>query len=87
MKAISILDEASESRELSQVEWEDRYNLERKLLKILSDEELQWQRKGGEKWILEGDANTSYFHKCANGRKRKMHIATLEHDDQILDST
>jgi len=87
MKTISILDEASENRELSQAEWEERYDLERELLKILSDEEIQWQRKGGVKWILEGDANTGFFHKCANGRKRKMHIAALEHNDQILEST
>lgn len=45
------------------------------------------KEEGGEKWILEGDSNTNYFHKCANGRKRKMHIASLEQGDQILEST
>jgi len=78
MKNITELDEASEVRDLTQEEWEERYNLERELLKLLADEEIQWQRKGGEKWLLEGDMNTSYFHKRANGRKRKMHIAALE---------
>ena len=43
---------------------------------------MQWQRRGGEKWILVGDSNTSYFHKCANGRRRKMQISMLELDNQ-----
>lgn len=42
---------------------------------------MQWQRKGGERWIA-GDSNTSYFHKCANGRRRKMQISMLEVDNQ-----
>jgi len=37
-------------------------------------------------YIGAGDMNTSYFHKRANGRKRKMHIAALEQNDQILDT-
>jgi len=48
----------------------------------LADEEIQWQRRGGEKWILAGDSNFSYFHKCANGRRRKMSITMLEVDGQ-----
>ena len=28
--------------------------------------------------VLAGDPNSSYFHKCANGRRRKLHIAMLE---------
>jgi hypothetical protein len=45
---------------------------------LLSDEEIQWQRRGDEKWLLAGDSNSSYFHKCANRRRRKMHISILE---------
>jgi len=33
---------------------------------------------------LEGDSNTSFFHKCANGRKRKSTIHTLEEGDTVL---
>lgn len=40
---------------------------------------MYWQQRGGEKWILQGDANTSFFfHRCANGRTRKKRIITLE---------
>jgi hypothetical protein len=42
----------------------------------------RYSGKGGgvEKWILVGDSNSSCFHKCANGRRRKMQITMLEVD-------
>jgi hypothetical protein len=82
LRRINVLDEWSNSRPLAQIEWEERYELDKDLQKILPDEELQWQRRGGEKWILAGDSNSSYFHKCANGRRRKMQINMLEVDGQ-----
>jgi len=72
MKRITTLDEWSNSRTLARIEWTERYELEKSLQQILADEEIQWQRRGGEKWILAGDSNFSYFHKCANGIRRKM---------------
>lgn len=33
---------------------------------------------------MEGDANTSYFHMSANGRKRKKTIVSLEHEGVIV---
>lgn len=60
------------------MEWDERYELEKLLQQILTDEEIQWQRRGGEKWILAGDSNSNYFHKCANGRRSKMKISMLE---------
>jgi hypothetical protein len=36
--------------------------------------------EGGIKWILEGDANTGYFHSTANGRRRKCRIEFLDTD-------
>ena len=66
------LDEWSDSRDLSLAEWEERYILDMSLQHILTDEEIQWLRRGGEKWLLQGDSISNYFHKCANGRKRKM---------------
>lgn len=82
MSRISLLDEWSENRVLSQEEWEERYALDKALQDIMSDEEIQWQRRGGEKWVLQGDTNSSYFHKCANGRRRKMQVTMLEIDGQ-----
>lgn len=84
LKRIATLDDWSNSRPLAQIEWNERYALERMLQQILADEELQWQRRGGEKWILAGDSNSSFFHKCANGRRRKMKISMLEVDGQEI---
>jgi hypothetical protein len=36
------------------------------------------------KWILAGDSNSSFFHKCSNGRRRKMKIAMLEADGRDI---
>jgi hypothetical protein len=80
LNRINLLDDWSLSRPLAQIEWEERYNLEMNFQQILTDEEMKWQRRGGEKWILQGDSNSSYFHKCANGRRRKMLINMLEID-------
>lgn len=77
---IGVLDELSDSSNLSLDEWEERYNLDKQLQQILTDEEVQWQRRSGVKWILEGDSNSSYFHKCASGRKKKMQVSMLEVD-------
>lgn len=68
---IEECDRIAESRDLSNNEWGDRYEKEGELMKIYEKEELMWQRRGGENWILKGDANTSYFYGVANGRKRK----------------
>lgn len=35
---------------------------------------------GVVKWITQGDANTSFFHSCANGRRRKSFIFSLDHE-------
>jgi hemerythrin superfamily protein len=80
MSRISMLDEWSDNRDLSQSEWEERYSSDKALQQILIDEEIQWQRRGGQKWLLQGDSNSNYFHKCANGRKRKMQVTMLEID-------
>jgi hypothetical protein len=35
-------------------------------------------------WILKGDANTNYFHTCANGRRRKTRICSLESEEGVI---
>jgi len=57
---------------------------EEELEKLMEAEELYWQRRGDEKWVLEGDLNTAFFHLVANGRKRKKHIFSLVENNQTL---
>lgn len=59
-------------------EWEERINLEENLDRINAIEELQWKQKVGKNWILQGDANTQFFHQFVNGRRRKKTITILE---------
>lgn len=70
---------------MSNTEWMDRYEKEDELMKIYENEELMWQRRGGENWLLKGDANTSYFHTVANGRKRKCLIRSLMEGDRTIE--
>jgi len=78
-------DKLAEERVLSNSEWSDRYEKEDELMKIYENEELLWQRIGGENWLLKGDANTGYFHGIANGRKRKCHIRNLVDGDRTIE--
>lgn len=69
----------------------DGYQLDRKVwlicenLKSLEQEELYWYERSHENWLLQGDNNTIYFHKCANGRKRKNQIICLENDGLLIE--
>lgn len=85
MREIKNIEDEADHRNLSSDEWQKRYFLEGKLNQIYSDEEKYWQGRSGEKWLLEGDANTSFFHGVANGRKRKSLIRALEEDGRIIE--
>ena len=47
-------------------------------------EELQWKQKVGNNWILQGDANTQFFHQFVNGRRRKKTITFLENGNEEI---
>jgi len=52
---------------------------------LLDQEETYWYNRSHEQWLLKGDNNTSYFHRVANGRKRKNRIITFECDGNIIE--
>jgi hypothetical protein len=49
----------------------------------LRDEEIKWYERAKVKTLLEGDANTRFFHLVANGKHRKQHIYRLEDDNGV----
>ena len=71
IEEIKTLDAAAEVSTFTTAQWNERYEKERALEQFYYFEEIQWQKRGGEKWLLQGDANTSYFHNKANERKKK----------------
>lgn len=36
---------------------------------IYKAEEAYWQQRWGERWIVQGDCKTAYFHAVANRRR------------------
>lgn len=76
MEDIKKIDVEADNSMLSAAQWRERYAKESALEQIYAFEEIQWQKRGGEKWILQGDANTGYFHNKANGRKKMYYFFT-----------
>ena len=65
-----------------------RKNLIQNELHLLyAEEELQWFQKSHKKWLLQGDQNTSYFHRVANGRKRKNNMLSLKDGEVNIEGT
>jgi len=61
-------------------EWNERIGVEVELESFIRIEEIYWKQRSVQKWILEGDANTHFFHQFANGRRRKSSITSLDSD-------
>jgi hypothetical protein len=78
------LDNRNEVLVLNNSEWRERYAAEKELVGLFAAEEAYWRQRGGEKWILEGDANTSFFHSIVNGRTRKKMILSIDDGERNL---
>jgi hypothetical protein len=81
LSRIQELDDKADGQGLDEEGWGLRYYLEDQLLEILSGEEEYWRQRGRLQWTLQGDANTKFFHACANGRKRRCAILSLASDN------
>jgi hypothetical protein len=81
------LEEAEESGSLSDDQLRVRMVLTTELYHIMEEEELVWLKRSHETWLLKGDNNTEYFHRIANGKKRKQTIFHLQTEDGIMHGT
>ena len=50
-------------------------------MKLLDEEESYWHKRANSNWLLKGDNNIEFFHRVANGKKRKNTIFCLQGDN------
>ena len=84
LNKLDDLDKKAESATLSQPELDLKHVLNVKLAELLREEELKWYQRAKAKHLLEGDANTKYYHLLANGRHRKTRIFQLEDGNSTI---
>ena len=73
-----ILDVFSESDQLSDLDKNRMAAIRYELDNLLRLEEMKAWQRSRDRFIVEGDRNTSYFHAIANQRRRKKKIEVLE---------
>jgi hypothetical protein len=78
---IEEIDRKAERQDLHSGEWRHIYKVDRELEEILPFEEKIWQQRCSSRWVLQGNANTRFFHGVANGRRRKCSNCSLEADE------
>lgn len=81
------IEKQEEEGPLDPESYERRTTLNIELNEILADEELFWLQHSNERWLLKGDQNTTYFHRIANGRKRKNTIHSFTDGEVIIEGT
>jgi hypothetical protein len=81
---IMPLEEMEEINPVNMDQIRRRNELKAELMKILDNEELYWYKRCHETWLLKGDNNTQFFHKVANGSKRKQTIFSLQNDNSRI---
>jgi len=74
LNKLDELDKKAETSMLSEMEFNLKRVLNDRLAQLLREEELKWYQRAKVKDLLEGDANTKYYHLLANGRHRKTRI-------------
>ena len=79
------LDKKAENLLLNETELNLKHVPSERLAELLREEEVKWYQRAKVKHLLEGDANTKYFHLLANGRHRKTRIFQLDDGDTIID--
>jgi hypothetical protein len=79
-----MFEEKEEARDITDEQVIARIESKVELLKILDEEEIHWYRSWQENWLLKGDNNTEFFHRVANGRKRKHTIYSLQDGEMVI---
>jgi hypothetical protein len=71
----------SESMGISDSERLEKLEMECNLKNMMAEEGCKRKQTARERFISEGDENTRYFHLIAKGRRRRVKILSLVHED------
>ena len=82
-----MLEELEEEGPLTPEMYDRKVDINVELHELLIAEEIFWLQQSHERWLLKGDRNTEYFHKIANGRKRKNTIHSLKCGGMEIEGT
>lgn len=77
---LSELEGIEETSGLSPSQFAKKADLLTENLNLMLDEESYWHNRSHQNWLHKGDLNTSFFHKCANGKRRKTKIISFGKD-------
>ena len=81
LNSLDVLDKKAEVSVLSAQELDLKQYLQSRLAELLREEEVKWYQRAKTKGLLQGDANTKYFHLVASGKHRKSRIYHLQNGD------
>jgi hypothetical protein len=84
LQKIDIMDKKSESNGISNLERLEKLDLEWNLKKLMVEECCKRKQMVREKFIIEGDENSSYFHLIAKGKRRQVKILSLVHEENTV---
>ncbi|XP_073353600.1 uncharacterized protein [Aegilops tauschii subsp. strangulata] len=81
---IQSLDLKAESTILHTMELNAKLEAEMRLKELLREEELKWALRAKVRKVVQGDADTQFFHMIANGKHRKKRIFQLQQDEGTI---
>lgn len=67
------LEKQEEKGSLSTEKLERKTFIHTELLRLSEEEELYWHKRSNNMWLLKRDNNTAFFHRVANGKKKKKY--------------
>ncbi|GKV12577.1 hypothetical protein SLEP1_g23703 [Rubroshorea leprosula] len=85
VKKIEQVDMQNEVADLEELEIVKRQEGFSEMWDVLRRRKLIWKQKSRSRWIREGDANTRFFHKVANGRRAQNNIAGLMREGEWIE--
>ncbi|WVZ96120.1 hypothetical protein U9M48_041796 [Paspalum notatum var. saurae] len=80
LEKLDELDKKSEHTQLDNDELNLKHAMHERVSQLLREEEIKWYQRAKVKNLLEGDANTKFFHLIANGKHRKTRIFNLDQE-------